>query len=72
MFHKMMTAHMLEAGVGLVSRKLAPDQATSADEMQGILYVLFKVTYNLYFHPLTKFPGPKYAAVSNLFYVISL
>ncbi|KAH6702933.1 cytochrome P450 monooxygenase-like protein [Leptodontidium sp. MPI-SDFR-AT-0119] len=35
----------------------------------GLLYILIKVTYNIYFHPLSRFPGPKWAAASNLFYV---
>ncbi|KAG4442921.1 hypothetical protein IFR05_001625 [Cadophora sp. M221] len=34
----------------------------------GLLYVLTKVIYNIYFHPLSRFPGPKWAAASNLFY----
>ncbi|KAK0128135.1 hypothetical protein ONS95_000119 [Cadophora gregata] len=35
----------------------------------GLLCILSKVIYNIYFHPLSKFPGPKWAAASNLFYV---
>jgi hypothetical protein len=37
-------------------------------DSQSIVYVISKVIYNLYFHPLAKFPGPKRAAISNLFY----
>ena len=29
--------------------------------------VLYKTVYNLYFHPLRKFPGPKSAAASRLY-----
>ncbi|KAI0460035.1 cytochrome P450 [Xylaria acuta] len=32
-----------------------------------VLYRLFKVVYNLFFHPLAKFPGPKVAAASHLY-----
>jgi hypothetical protein len=36
------------------------DQATS--------YALYKVVYNIYFHPLAKFPGPWFAVISNAWY----
>ncbi|PMD33124.1 cytochrome P450 [Hyaloscypha variabilis F] len=31
------------------------------------IYVAYYVVYNLYFHPLSKFPGPWYAVISDLF-----
>ena len=37
---------------------------------QGFSYILYRIIYNLYFHPLAKFPGPKRAAVSNVFYAL--
>lgn len=32
------------------------------------LYALLRCTYLLFFHPLAKFPGPRLAAVSNIYY----
>ncbi|KAH6887527.1 cytochrome P450 [Thelonectria olida] len=34
-----------------------------------MLYYASLTIYNLYFHPLSKYPGPKLASVSNLWYV---
>lgn len=33
----------------------------------AVVYILAKITHNVYFHPLSKFPGPKLAAVTHLY-----
>ncbi|KAH8786726.1 cytochrome P450 [Hyaloscypha sp. PMI_1271] len=33
--------------------------------LQIVFYVFGYAIYNIYFHPLAKFPGPKFAAISN-------
>ncbi|KAE9365500.1 cytochrome P450 [Stipitochalara longipes BDJ] len=34
-----------------------------------VFYLFMRAIYNIHFHPLSKFPGPKIATVSNLFFV---
>jgi len=34
--------------------------------LQLVFYVFGRAVYNIYFHPLSKFPGPKFAAMSNV------
>lgn len=33
----------------------------------SVCYVLFHIVYNLYFHPLSKYPGPLLARISPLY-----
>ncbi|OAG44401.1 hypothetical protein AYO21_01397 [Fonsecaea monophora] len=33
-----------------------------------LVFIISKATYNLYFHPLAKYPGPKLAAVSEIWF----
>ncbi|PVH77290.1 cytochrome P450 monooxygenase-like protein [Cadophora sp. DSE1049] len=44
-------------------------RVSTATVVLGLLYIFSKIIYNIYFHPLSRFPGPKWAAASNLFYV---
>lgn len=37
--------------------------------IQAVLYTFCHAVYNLYFHPLSRFPGPKIAAITRLYYV---
>jgi len=33
-----------------------------------VSYMLTRCTYLLFFHPLAKYPGPRLAAISNVYY----
>ena len=35
--------------------------------LTGIVYLVLRSIYRLWFHPLSKFPGPKLAAISHLY-----
>lgn len=35
--------------------------------MGSLFYILAKAIYRLHFHPLSKFPGPKLAAITSLY-----
>ena len=48
--------------------QLSPQQWLSYGAVITISYAISRCIYLLYFHPLAKFPGPKVAAVSNLWY----
>jgi hypothetical protein len=45
----------------------SPFQAISTFLICIIVNILWRVIYNLYFHPLSKFPGPKIAAITPLY-----
>lgn len=36
-----------------------------------VAYAAVRCLYLFFFHPLAKFPGPKLAAVSNIYYAVS-
>ena len=40
--------------------------ARFAYTVEGALIVFFKIVFNAYLHPLSKFPGPTTAAISNV------
>ncbi|KAI0835325.1 cytochrome P450 [Hypoxylon sp. FL0890] len=50
---------------------LSPLSAALAVASAGVLYWLGWCTYCLWFHPLAKYPGPKFAAVSEIWFIWS-
>lgn len=48
-------------------KKVDPNVSDSLHH-QIVLHIVTSVIYNLYFHPLAKYPGPAYAAASSLSY----
>lgn len=52
-------------GIHLVPQFPTPERAFFALFSLGILYTFWKSVYNLYFHPLRKYPGPRLAALSK-------
>lgn len=54
----------LVAGVSLPGAFIL--RAVVADTRQSLAYVVWKIVYNLFFHPLAKFPGPRLNAISDV------
>lgn len=44
------------------------DRYKNADTSEATLYSVVRCVYLLYFHPLSKYPGPRLAAVSNVWW----
>lgn len=40
--------------------------------MQPLIYLFGLTIYNLYFHPLRSYPGPKYAAATRMWWIVAL
>lgn len=52
--------------VVLVSRGSSPLKGSNNKHEQFVVYAICKGVYNIYFHPLSVFPGPKWYAASHL------
>ena len=51
---------------GAVCYRIHLKKSTDPSTPQYLLYILRKAIYNIYFHPLSKFPGPKLYAASPI------
>lgn len=51
-----------------ISSNVSISQCLAATTALTIAYCTCQVIYNLYFHPLSKYPGPKLAAVTNIWW----
>lgn len=43
-------------------------QCGSSSSLQITAYCVSRIIHNLYFHPLSKYPGPKIAAISDIWW----
>jgi hypothetical protein len=61
---KLLADNQLDSGLYILEREIS-----SLNRCQIVLNSLFAVINNVFFHPLRRFPGPKIAAATPLYYI---